>query len=134
VTPAIRAEPWDPAVRQAQGQAAFKAIMTMPGPPPTTAYQQGGILNFVFGEMWQRPGLDQRSRRWITLVGVSKTGETIPIRSHIHAAMKSGDATLEEMQEFVLQYAIYGGWPSGSTIQAAVLDQSERLARGENFQ
>ena len=31
------------------------------------------INNFVFGEMWGREGLDQRSRRWLTLVGVAES-------------------------------------------------------------
>lgn len=133
-TPAIRAEPWDPAVRHTQGQENFKTVMCFGGPPPRTAYFEGGIVNFVFGEMWMRPGLDQRARRWLTLVGVCDSAATIPINSHIWAAMASGNATAGEMYEFVLQYAIHAGWPKGSVAQSAVMKQAERVANGLPFE
>jgi 4-carboxymuconolactone decarboxylase len=44
--------------------------------------------------------------------------------------MASGNATPEEMQEFVLQYAIHGSWPKASVIQAAVLELGERVKKG----
>lgn len=80
------------------------------------------------------PGLDQRSRRWITLVGVAESAAVIPIRSHIYAAMASGNCPAEEMQEFVLQYAIHAGWPKGSVIQGAVLEMAKRVAAGLPFE
>jgi 4-carboxymuconolactone decarboxylase len=126
----IRAEPWDPQVRHSEGAANFKSVMTFGGPPPVTAYFDGGILNFVFGEMWRRPGLDERARRWITLVGVADSSSDIPIATHVYAAMKSGNATLEEMNEFVLQYAVHSGWPRASVIQGVVLDMAERIKKG----
>jgi 4-carboxymuconolactone decarboxylase len=108
--------------------------MCFGGPPPQTAYFEGGIVNFVFGEMWMRPGLDQRSRRWLTLVGVCDSAAAIPIGSHIWAAMASGNASAAEMYEFVLQYAIHAGWPKGSVAQSAVMKQSERVAKGLPFE
>jgi len=126
----IRAAPWDAQVRLADGSANFEAVMVFKGPPPGTAYFEGGILNFVFGEMWMRPGLDQRARRWITLTCVADSASYTPIRSHTHAAMASGNATREEMFEFVLQYAIHGGWPKASVMQQAVLEMSDRVAKG----
>jgi 4-carboxymuconolactone decarboxylase len=132
--PPIRGEPWDPAVRRQEGQANFNTVMVFGGPPPKTAYFEGGIVNFVFGEMWTRPGLDQRARRFITLVGVAESASDIPIRSHTWSAMASGDATAEEMFEFVLQYAVHGGWPKASVMQGAVIEMSERVAKGLSFQ
>src|SRR3546814_14372964 len=81
--------------------------------------------------MWMRPGLDQRARCWITLIGVSESSSEIPIRSHVHSAMASGNATRDEMNEFVLQYAIHGGWQRASVLQSAVLQQAERVAKGD---
>lgn len=132
--PAIRAEPWDPRQRLAEGAANFTAVMTFSPPPPVAPYFEGGILNFVFAEMWIRPGLDQRSRRWITMVGVADSASTTPIRSHTYAAMASGNATMAEMQEFVLQYAIHGGWPKASVMQAAVFEMGKRIAEGLPFE
>jgi 4-carboxymuconolactone decarboxylase len=129
----IQAAPWDPGVRHEQGAANFKTVMTFQGPRPNTAYFDTGILNFVFGEMWMRPGLDQRARRWITLVGVADSSSDMPIRSHIFGAMKSGNASLDEMNEFVLQYAVHSGWPRASVIQGVVLDMAERIKQGQSF-
>ena len=133
-TPPIRAAPWDPAERLQTGGDSFREHMRFGGPPPTTAYFAGGILGFVFGEMWNRPGLDQRSRRWLTLVGVGFSGTSTPIRSHVWSALASGNATRAEMNEFVLQYAIHAGWPRGSVMQAAVLEQAARVDQNLPFE
>lgn len=130
----IRAAPWDPKIRHEEGSASFKHNMLFGGPPPQTAYFEGGILNFVFGEMWNRPGLDQRARRWLTLVGVGNSSSSTPIRSHVWSAMASGNATREEMFEFVLQYAIHAGWPRASVMQGAVLEQVPRVEKGLPFE
>ena len=126
----IRADPWDARQRLDEGGANFRSVMIFPSPPPVTPYFEGGILNFVFGEVWMRPGLDQRARRWLTLVGVANSASTTPIRTHSFAAMASGNATAEEMQEFVLQYAIHGGWPKASVMQSVVIEMSKRIAQG----
>ncbi len=130
----IRATPWDPKTRLEEGSASFKHNMLFGGPPPQTAYFEGGILNFVFGEMWNRPGLDQRARRWLTLVGVGYSSASTPIRSHVWSAMASGNASREEMLEFVLQYSIHAGWPRGSVMQSAVLEQASRVEKGLPFE
>jgi 4-carboxymuconolactone decarboxylase len=129
----IRAEPWDPAERHAAGAAGFIEVMKFGGPPPQTAYFEAGILNFVFAEMWCRPGLDQRARRWITLVGVANSAAVTPIQSHTWSAMASGNATKEEMFEFVLQYALHAGWPRGSVIQGAVIEMAGKVEKGLAF-
>ena len=125
----IRAAPWDPEVRSEEGAQEFINVMTFAGGPPATPYLEA-IRNFVFGEMWCRPALDQRARRWITLVGVCESAAETPIRSHIHAAMASGNCKPDEMQEFVLQYGIHAGWPKASVIQGVVFDMIRKVAAG----
>lgn len=130
----LRAAPWDPRQRLEEGGAAFADVMIMPSPPPVTPYFEGGILNLVFGEMWMRPGLDQRARRWVTMVGVADSASSMPIRSHTYAAMASGNASFEEMQEFVLQYALHGGWPKASVMQGVVFEMGKRVTEGLPFE
>ena len=127
--PPIRAEAWDPEARFAAGAKEFDHVMTFPGSPPMSPYLEA-IGNFVFGEMWCRPGLDQRSRRFMTLVGVAESSSEVPIKSHVHAAMASGNCTPEEMQEFVLHYGIHAGWPKASVVQAAVFEMAPKVAKG----
>lgn len=76
----LRKQSWDPQKRIVEGSANFATVMKFPSPPPTTAYFGAGIVNFVFGEMWMRPELDQRARRWVTLVGVAYSSAATPIR------------------------------------------------------
>ena len=130
----ICAQPWDPSRRHEEGAANFKDTMTFGAPPPFTPYFDAGILSFVFGEMWNRPGLCQRSRRWLTLVGVSNSSSQVPIETHIYAAMASGNTTAEEMQEFVLQYAIHAGWPRASVIQGVVIEMAKRVENNLDWQ
>ncbi|NND49089.1 MAG: carboxymuconolactone decarboxylase family protein [Rhizobiales bacterium] len=128
----IRAEPWDPQVRMEEGAAEFNNVMTFDGPQPGNgfAYLQDGILNFVFGEMWCRRGLDQRSRRFITLVGVADSRCEVPIKSHFHSAMSSGNCTAAELHEFVLQYAIHAGWPKASEVQGVIFEMAAKHEKG----
>lgn len=127
--PPIRGEAWDPQVRNDEGVAEFVATMTFPGGPPASPFMEA-INNFVFGEMWNRRGLDQRSRRWITLAGVCESSTEIPLKSHIHAAMASGNCSPDEMQEFILQYGIHAGWPKASVVQGVVFEMTKKVAEG----
>lgn len=127
--PSIRAEAWDPDERTAHGAAEFVKVMTFSGSPSISPYLEA-INNFVFGEMWGREGLDQRSRRWLTLVGVAESCAVIPIGSHFHAAMASGNCTAQELQEFVLQYGTVAGWPKASVIQGVVFEMSKKVEAG----
>lgn len=131
--PPIRPEPWAHEQRMQDGMAAFIDVMTFGGPPARTAYFEAGINGYVFGEIWMRPGLDQRARRWITLVGVCDSAAYTPIHTHIYAAMKSGNTDQAEMFEFVLQYAIHAGWPKASVAQGAVIEQGTQVAKGLAF-
>ncbi|HTH27784.1 MAG TPA: carboxymuconolactone decarboxylase family protein [Sphingobium sp.] len=131
--PPLRGEPWDAHQRYKDGQAEFHHVMTFAGPQPIEPYHEGGILNFVFAEMWPRRILDQRSRRWITLVGVCEAGVVVPIDSHIHAAMASGNCSPEEMREFVLQYAVHAGWPKASNLTNVVAVMARKVAAGLPF-
>lgn len=126
------ARPWDAKERMECGFAEFNNVMTFNGPPVGNGfpYLQDGILNFVFGEMWHREGLDQRSRRFLTLVGVADSAADTPIRSHFHAAMGSGNCTAAELHEFVLQYAVHAGWPKASVIQSVVFAMAANIEKG----
>jgi 4-carboxymuconolactone decarboxylase len=128
-TAPIRAAPWDPQVRNDEGAQEFIKVMTFGSGPPVTPYLQA-IHNFVFGEMWSRRALDEPSRRWLTLVGVCDAGIEVPIKSHVHTAMASGNCTPEELQEFVLQFALFHGWPKASLVQSAVFDMIKKVEAG----
>lgn len=116
-----------PEQRRQHGRDWFEYVTTFPAPPPHTPYTRNGIADFVFGEVWNRPGLDLKARRWITLACVAASDTVVPIQAHIYSALKSGDIGIEEMHEFVLHFAVYCGWPKASIVNQAVLDAWARI-------
>jgi len=52
---------------------------------------------------------------------------TTPIRSHVYAALKSGDVSFGEMDEVALHFAAYYGWPKASFLNEAIAEQKQRV-------
>jgi 4-carboxymuconolactone decarboxylase len=118
----------DPERRLQGGEQSFKEINCLPfAPPRDNPYQGAGILNFVFGEMWRRPGLGMKERRLITVACVAFQDAELPIQSHVYAAMKSGDLSFAEMDEIALHFAAYYGWPKAERLNQAIIDQKRRV-------
>ncbi|GLR69053.1 hypothetical protein GCM10010909_37360 [Acidocella aquatica] len=84
--------------RAALGRETFNAILGFEAPAmPATPFAEAA-QNFVFAETWSRPGLDRRSRRWITLACVAAAGAATPMRVYAKAAVDSGDITMAELR------------------------------------
>ncbi|MGX9787763.1 carboxymuconolactone decarboxylase family protein [Mycobacterium sp. MMS18-G62] len=123
----LSAAPADQELRKQGGEKEFRDVNCCPAPPRDVPYYDNGILNFVFGEMWKRPGLNRRDRRWITLAAVGLDDTITPIQSHVYSAMKSGDITYDEMREMVLHFAAHSGWPKAQYMQQSVDEMHERI-------
>ena len=107
---------------------AYTDVMTVPAPEPQSS-AEARLLEFVFGEVWQRPVLGRRERRFITLACVAASDAEAPLREHVYAALNSGDVTITEMQEAVLHFAVYAGWPKASRFNMAVDELWDRIHR-----
>jgi 4-carboxymuconolactone decarboxylase len=105
--------------RLARGEQEFRDVNFVPAPPRDSPYQQAGILNFVFGHVWQRPRLDRRSRRFVTVACVGVDEAPIPITSHVGSALKSGDISKPEMDEHILQFRAYDNDDRADALEAA---------------
>lgn len=120
----------DPEARLLGGEASFREINCLAfAPPRDNPYSGAGILNFVFGEMWLRPGLGMKERRLITVACVAFQDAPTPIMSHVYAALKSGDVSPGEMDEVALHFAAYYGWPKGSYLNQVIAEQKERVLK-----
>jgi 4-carboxymuconolactone decarboxylase len=115
------------AARTETGRRRYREVMVSDAPPPISPYLDKGVVDSVFGELWDRPGLSRRDRRWITLACVGAAAVDEPINQHVYAALASGDITREEFQEFVLHFAYYHGWPRASALEMAYYRTIERL-------
>jgi 4-carboxymuconolactone decarboxylase len=85
------------AERFTRGKRAFAEVMTFDAPEdaaPTTV----SLVDFVFAEVWARPGLSRRDRRFVTLPCVAAADAEGPLRDHVYAALNSGDITITEIQ------------------------------------
>lgn len=113
--------------RTATGRRRYQEVMVSESPPPATPYLANGVVDSVFGELWDRQGLSRRDRRWITLACVGAAAVDVPIEQHVYAALASGDITREELQEFILHFAYYAGWPRASALERAYFQAVARL-------
>lgn len=114
--------------RQAVARAEYEHIMTTASPDPSGAYIEAGVIGYVFGEMWRRGVLTPRDRRWITLTCVGAAGSVLPIDTHVYAALKSGDITYSEFDEFVLHFGTQSGWPKASVMQMYGMASAFKIA------
>lgn len=112
--------------RATEGRRAFADVMTFPA-PETPGPTDAALLDFVFAEVWQRPGLSRRDRRFVTLPCVAAADAEAPLRDHVYAALNSGDVTITEIRETVLHFAVYSGWPKASRFNMTVDEQWERI-------
>ena len=108
--------------RLQRGEKHFRDVNLVNAPGRNTPYQQAGILNFVFGHVWQRPGLSQRDRRFITVPCVGLAEAPMPILSHVGSALHSGDLSRAEMDEVIVQFSAYAGTSRGDVLKKAVDD------------
>lgn len=97
--------------RARRGRETFRSVFGIDSPSDPATPFQVAARDFVFSEVWSRPGLDRRSRRWITLACVTAAGAPAAMRAYARAALDSGDITLVELREFVLQFAVFQGFP-----------------------
>lgn len=72
------------------------------------------ITRYAWGEVWTRPGLDQRSRRILVLGTLVALGRWEELRMHARAALAEGGMTTEELAEILLQQAVYCGVPAAN--------------------
>ena len=107
----------DPSQRIAEGVRCFEAINLVPAPSQDSPYFYAGILNFVFGHLWQRPGLTRRERRLVTIPCVGVSDAIGPIWSHVNSALSSGDVSYDEMQELILHFSAYAGKPRAEVLR-----------------
>lgn len=113
--------------RTETGRRRYREVMVSDAPPPVTPYLARGVVDAVFGELWDRGGLSRRDRRLITLACVGAAAVDEPINQHVYAALASGDISREEFQEIVLHFAYYAGWPRASALEMAYYKAVARI-------
>jgi 4-carboxymuconolactone decarboxylase len=68
------------------------------------------ILEFVYGDIYLRPGLSLRDRELAAVATLVALGRSSQIPQHLRAALKAG-VTPGELREVILQTASIAGFP-----------------------
>nr|WP_204068926.1 4-carboxymuconolactone decarboxylase [Planobispora siamensis] len=82
----------------------------------TTAFTedfQDLITRYAWDEIWNRPGLDRRTRSCVTLTALVAGGHPEELAMHVRAALRNG-LTPDEIKEVLLQTAVYCGVPAAN--------------------
>ena len=67
---------------------------------------------YCWGDIWNRPGLDRKTRSFLNLAMLTALNRPHELKLHIKAALNNG-LTKDEIKEVFLQAAIYCGVPAG---------------------
>ena len=65
----------------------------------------------AWGQIWSRPGLDRRTRSLLNLAMLTALNRNHELGVHVRGAITNG-CTTEEIQEVLLQAAVYCGAPA----------------------
>lgn len=69
------------------------------------------IIEFAFGDVYSRPGLDLKSREIATVAALTVLGTIPQLKVHLHGALNVG-CSKEELIEVIIQMAVYAGFPA----------------------
>lgn len=70
------------------------------------------LLEYPFGDIYARPGLDLASREKVTIAALAAMGNAAPqLKVHIGAALNVG-VKPEEIVEIMMQLSVYAGFPA----------------------
>jgi 4-carboxymuconolactone decarboxylase len=113
--------------RHEQGMARRRAVLgdahverAVTATTPLTAEFQDLLTRYAWGEIWTRPGLDERSRRVLVIGTMVALGRWDELRLHVRAALAHGGLTADDIKEVLLQQAVYCGVPAANHAFAEV--------------
>jgi len=115
-------------LKEIDGEAGEKVIDSLKEIAPDLGRY---IIEFPFGDVYSRPGLDLKSREIATVAALTAMGHALPqLKVHIHGALNVG-CNREEIVEIIIQMAVYAGFPAAlNAMNAAREVFAERNERG----
>jgi 4-carboxymuconolactone decarboxylase len=96
-------------LKEIDGAAGERVIDSLASIAPDLAKY---TIEFPFGDIYQRPGLDLKSRELVTVAALTALGNCQPqLNVHINGALNVG-CKPEEIVEVIIQLAVYAGFPA----------------------
>jgi 4-carboxymuconolactone decarboxylase len=110
----------DDAERARQGMTVRRAVLgdeyvdrAVAATTPFTAPFQDFITRYAWGDIWSRPGLSRPERSIVTLAVLAALQHENELAMHVKAAVRNG-LSAEQIQEVLLQVAVYAGVPAAN--------------------
>ena len=96
-------------LKEIDGEAGERVVESLKDIAPDFARL---LIEFPFGDIYSRPGLDLKSREIAVVAALTALGNAVPqLKVHIHGALNVG-CTRQEVVEVIMQMAVYAGFPA----------------------
>lgn len=96
-------------LQEIDGEAGTRVIESLRDIAPDFARY---LIEFPFGDIYCRPGLDLRSREIAVVAALTALGHAAPqLKVHIQGALNVG-VSRDEVVEVIMQMAVYAGFPA----------------------
>ena len=96
-------------LREIDGEAGERVVESLQDIAPDFARY---VIEFPFGDIYSRPGLDLKSREIAVVAALTALGNAAPqLKVHIQGALNVG-CTRQEVVEIIMQMAVYAGFPA----------------------
>lgn len=96
-------------MKEIDGQAGEYVLESLEDIAPDFARY---LIEFPFGDIYSRPGLDLKSREIAVVAALTALGNAAPqLKVHIHGALNVG-VSRTEVVETIMQMAVYAGFPA----------------------
>jgi 4-carboxymuconolactone decarboxylase len=127
----------DDAERARQGMTVRRAVLgdehVDRAVATTTSFTepfQDFITRYAWGDIWSRPGLSRAERSMITLAMLAALQHENELAMHVRAALRNG-LSPEQIQEILLQVAVYAGVPAANRAFAVAQRVLSEVGAGE---
>jgi 4-carboxymuconolactone decarboxylase len=127
----------DDAERARQGMTVRRAVLgdehVGRAVATTTSFTepfQDFITRYAWGDIWSRPGLSRAERSMITLAMLAALQHENELAMHVRAALRNG-LSPEQIQEVLLQVAVYAGVPAANRAFAVAQRVLSEVGAGE---
>lgn len=96
-------------LKEIDGEAGERVLDSLQGIAPDFARY---LIEFPFGDIYARPGLDLKSREIAVVAALTALGNATPqLKVHIQGALHVGVSRVEVV-EAIMQMAVYAGFPA----------------------
>lgn len=115
-------------LKEIDGEAGERVVESLAGIAPDFARY---LVEFPFGDIYSRPGLDLKSREIAVVAALTALGNAAPqLKVHVKGALNVG-ASRTEIIETIMQMAVYAGFPAalnGLAVAREVFEQRGEAA------